>query len=236
MTNAGILAVKLAAGHMPTKLIKKQIAGNELRKKLLVAAIAAASANYTVVDKQPNRNRRQMKWNERVASLTAKEFEQRYRLDLEGFNQVLERIRPFLGPSHAHAPSQVPPELKLSMALRWMAGGSYLDIADLHGVEVSTFYKHLWTTIEAIDAAYELPLIAMLDNVEEGALGPLIDGFDEKSAGMIRGCFGAVDGLAVKIEKPQTADASAYYCRKGFYSVRHIPHRLPAKPLSLALI
>ena len=211
---------------MPSKLIKKQVAGNELRKKLLVAAIAAASANYTVVGKQPNKARRQMVWQERVASLSAKEFERRYRMDLEGFNQVLEKIRPAFGPMCENVPTQVPPELKLSMALRWMAGGSYLDIADLHGVDESTFYKHLWPTIEAIDAAYELPLLAMLDNVEAGSLGPLIDAFDEKSAGMIRGCFGALDGIAVKIEKPDTADAASYYCRKGFYSVRH-PHPHP---------
>jgi hypothetical protein len=204
---------------MPNKLIKKQVAGNELRKKLLIGIIAAASANHAI-DKRPNRARHQMVWEERVASLSDSEFEQRYRLDLEGFNQVLEKIRPALGRVHENVPTQVAPELKLSMALRWMAGGSYLDIADLHGVEVSTFYKHLWTTIEAIDAAYELPLLAMLDNIEQGSLAPLIDGFDEKSAGVIRGCFGAVDGLAVKIEKPDTVDASSYYCRKGFYSVR----------------
>ena len=205
---------------MPSKIIKKQASGYEMRHKLLLMALAASSADCTPINKQPNKARRQMVWEERVASLTPKEFERRYRMDLEGFNSVLEKIKPAFGPMRPNVPSQVAPELKLSMALRWVAGGSYLDIADLHGVEVSTFYQHLWTTLEAIDVAYELPLLSMLENVDEGALSPLIDGFDQKSGGIIRGCFGAVDGLAVKIAKPDSPDAASYYCRKGFHSVR----------------
>jgi hypothetical protein len=214
---------------MPTTktITKREVAQSfDMRKKLLIIALVASSASD--VERQPNRNRRQMVWSERVASLTAKQFRQRYRIDLEGFNQVLEKIRPAFPPMRANVPSQVPPELRLSMALRWMAGGSYLDIADLHGVAESTFFELLWETVEAIDKAYELPLLAQLERVEDGALEPLIEGFDRKSAGMIRGCFGAIDGLAVKIEKPDRADASSFYCRKGFYSVR--AHALLTSP------
>lgn len=210
---------------MPNKTIKKHIVESDRKKRLLITAMATTSQHVIVEDRQPNRSRHQMVWAERVASLTHKEFRQRYRMDLGGFNEVLEKIRPAFPPMRSNVPSQVPPELKLSMALRWMAGGSYLDIADLHGVAVQTFYACLWETIEAIDAAYELPLMRYLDQVEQGALEHLIEGFDRKSSGLIRGCFGAIDGLAVKIEKPDTADAGSYYCRKGFYSVRFYPSR-----------
>ena len=54
----------------------------------------------------------------------------------------------------------VPYSLRLSMALRYMAGGSALDIMYLHGVGRSTFYACLWPTLRAIDAglpAFSLP-------------------------------------------------------------------------------
>jgi hypothetical protein len=47
----------------------------------------------------------------------------------------------------------VSPELKLSMTLRWLAGGSYLDIYQMHGVSYTQFNKSLWMTIDAMNDA-----------------------------------------------------------------------------------
>jgi hypothetical protein len=112
-----------------SKTIKKHIAHNELRKQLLMASIISSDST---ADREKNRERQRMDWGERVDSLSESQFRQRYRMDQVGFDDVLEKIRPAFPPMCANVPSQVPPELKLSMALRWMAGGSYLDIADLH--------------------------------------------------------------------------------------------------------
>ena len=51
----------------------------------------------------------------------------------------------------------VSPELRLSMTLRWLAGGSYVDIAIIHGVAISTFYK---VAISSMSASYarDLPM------------------------------------------------------------------------------
>ena len=42
------------------------------------------------------------------------------------------------------------------MALRYLAGGSALDIMYLHGVGRSTFYACLWPTLRALDLSDNL--------------------------------------------------------------------------------
>ena len=87
-----------------------------------------------------------MVWTERVASLTKAQFIARYRLDLDGFNYLLERINHDhkLVRARANVKDQIAPELLLSMFLRWCAGGSYLDIVDLHGVAECHLCRRRW--------------------------------------------------------------------------------------------
>jgi len=166
-----------------------------------------------------------MVWAERVASLTPFEFRRRYHITLEGFNEILRDIENAMPRVPANMPKAVPNELKLSMALRWMAGGSYLDIADMHGVSDKTFYQHVWQVIEAVHKSYDLKLLELLkpENVRNGSLEKLAEGFDRKSPnGVMSGCIGALDGLAVKLEKralKDEGDKGKFYCRKGFYSL-----------------
>ncbi len=97
-----------------------------------------------------------MVWSERVAGepqkngrtlwikltdyvvLTPQEFKRRYRMNEETFNSIVERIREDIRDTHTgnlrSVNGEISPEIKLSMALRFLAGGSYMDIADLHGV------------------------------------------------------------------------------------------------------
>jgi hypothetical protein len=49
---------------------------------------------------------------------------------------------------------EIMPEIRLAITLRWLAGGSYLDICFAFGISRGTFYKDngvLWGTIGAID-------------------------------------------------------------------------------------
>jgi hypothetical protein len=49
-------------------------------------------------------------------------------------------------------------ELCLYATLRYLAGGSYLDICDVAGISTSSFYRVLWKTIAAIIRAPELEI------------------------------------------------------------------------------
>ena len=74
-----------------------------------------------------------MVWQDGVASLTADECKRTYRMSTATFNFVLERFRKRITPkapkkAHRDTHGPVPVDLLLSMTLRYLAGGSYLDI------------------------------------------------------------------------------------------------------------
>ncbi len=94
----------------------------------------------------PDKERTRMNWSERVATLTDAEFMRTYRVDKVLFNEILDNIHVCLEvaePAMARSSAPVSPELKLSMTLRWLAGGSYLDIYQLHGVSYTQFNNSL---------------------------------------------------------------------------------------------
>eukprot|EP00960_Hanusia_phi_P069685 767141-Hanusia_phi.AAC.16 len=71
------------------------------------------------------------------------------------FHTLLNHIRSDLQRSEKHAWSGCPngpisPELQLSMTLRWLAGGSYLDIHHFHGVSAASFWKVKDRVLESI--------------------------------------------------------------------------------------
>jgi hypothetical protein len=108
-----------------------------------------------------SRSRVRMDWEKRLASLTDAEFKRTYRMSKETFNMVLEKIRSEIeavNPNKArgdlHGP--VPAELVLSMTLRYLAGGSYLDIYQMHGVGRSTLFAAIPVVCKAIVATFPL--------------------------------------------------------------------------------
>ena len=114
----------------------------------------------------------------------------------------------------------ISPLWKLSCTLRYLAGGSYLDITRMHAISDRTFYGIVEQTIVAI-------LVHGSESMKYSfGLDDLIrkeNRFARKSGGAFRGCIGALDGLCVQIERPHPSDCgnnpSGYYTRKGFYSL-----------------
>ena len=80
----------------------------------------------------------------------------RYKLTKERFAWLSDKLDPFIGPKaggtgvvHRHACST---NIKLSITLRYLAGGDPTDIQDLHGCKKSTMFKHLWSKFWPHDA------------------------------------------------------------------------------------
>ncbi len=66
---------------------------------------------------------------------------------------------------------------------------------------------------EAIDEAYALPFSTSEEYLQETA-----EAFNKLTDGLLPGCVGALDGLAVKIEKPRGKDvpnSMQYFNRKS---------------------
>ena len=124
--------------------------------------------------RSPNRRRTRMVWEDQLAKLWDDEFRRCYRVDKTLFHEILAEIKEDITCKH---PSMVrnrviQPELKLSMALRYLAGGSYFDIYLHHGVSKSIFFECVWETIQAIDTHYNMsfPLDdpSALEKLEQG--------------------------------------------------------------------
>eukprot|EP00808_Paulinella_micropora_P023552 g82272.t1 len=161
-----------------------------------------------------------MDWSTRVDSFTHRGFKRRYRLSKQQFDDILSLLRPELEVACAktHSYAVVPPELQLSMTLRFLAGGSYLDIVDLHGVAESTFYKCIWRVILLINR--NIALGQSLKFPSESEFQCLAAVWQARSSvpDIFTGCILALDGIIFKIPCPQPHEVPnprAYYCRKG---------------------
>jgi hypothetical protein len=110
--------------------------------------------------------------------------------------------------------------------LRWLIGGSYLDICFAWGIGHSTFYHHdgiLWPTLEPIDAAYHLIGLPFNDPKQ---LEKLLEGFHSHSHGILDGFIIAKDGFAVKTQQPfekDTPKLKDYRFRKNGFVIIIIP-------------
>ena len=140
------------------------------RRQVLLAALCA---NAAPTPRRPKRARTLMDWRKRVESLTHHEFVERYRVDLQGFQEIVEKIRPFMPKEAKHVTAQIPLEVHLSATLRWCAGGVYQDQVDIHGLGRSTFFAVLKQVLRAVDLAYTLPLRGFLDDWNVAALSEI---------------------------------------------------------------
>jgi hypothetical protein len=97
------------------------------------------------------------------------------------------------------------PELCLFCTIRWLAGGSYLDIVDITGISVPSFYCIVWTTCKALSESPQLQL-KLPETPEECELAAA--GFRSISyKGAIPNCVGVLDGYLLKIDTPRKREA-----------------------------
>ena len=97
------------------------------------------------------------------------------------------------------------PELCLFCTLRYLAGGSYLDISDIAGISQSSFYRVVWKTITAIAKCSALRITFPKTNEE---IAGAIAGFTSISQdGAIHNCAGVVDGYLLRIRVPSKKEA-----------------------------
>jgi len=120
-------------------------------------------------------------------------FRRKYRMNKQAFFTLLDIIEHHL-PSTGekrNKPGGVPngvvtKEARLSMAIRYFAGGDPLDIADIHGVSPIEVVRSVWDVVDAIHLSPELK-ITFPETWEEQTETML--GFKSKSRIGIDCCF-----------------------------------------------
>jgi DDE superfamily endonuclease len=101
-----------------------------------------------------------------------------------------------------------------------LAGGLYLDVGPLFHVSTSHLYQIVDDFLQWIDQTLKFPLSIWLREGHWDKITSRANHFAEKTGGIFYGPFAALDGLAVRIKCPssaEVADPGNYYCRKGFY-------------------
>ena len=85
-------------------------------------------------------------WSERMR-LSDGAFRRRYRMPKETFTSLCGTLAGPMAEMHGmlghRIPHGVSVEVQVSVSIRWLAGGSYLDVADVHGVSDTTLYQSL---------------------------------------------------------------------------------------------
>ena len=193
------------------------LAGVMLLAAAAQVVLASKDPVYSIRVQPPRRIA--LKWEDRCALLNDRQFFARYRMTKEDFAELVDKCRPYLSLSNKAREDSVTPEIAVSITLRYLAGGQYCDICDVHNIRDSTFFSVKSRTLIALNKAL-VDEIRFPANDEERR--HVAAGFEEKSHGIMKGCIGALDGLAVAIKRPTAADCpnpASYRNRKDFYSV-----------------
>ena len=141
-----------------------------------------------------------------------------FRTDRLSFNTLLENLK-----SHSSYQRSsgflIHPAIKLGITLRFLAGGSYLDLTFAFEVPHNTIMKYIWEACEAIDASLNNINFPLGD--EEG-LRYLEQGFMRISGGVFQGTVAAGDGVVFRMQRPHReavdGDFVSFFTRKGYYA------------------
>ena len=134
----------------------------------------------------------------------------------ESFDKLLGYIRHDLMVNETMANQKggaIIPEMCLFCTLRWLAGGSHLDICDIVGISKSSFYRVVWKTIRSIVQAKALEIRFPTSSQElEQAMKCIASVSKQES---IQNCVGVVDGCLLRIRVPTVKEAGNV---KSFFS------------------
>jgi DDE superfamily endonuclease len=92
------------------------------------------------------------------------------------------------------------PEICVYCTLRYLAGGSYLDISDIAGISQSSLYRVVWKTISAIAKCTALRV--RFPKTQEELDASIVGFVSVSQDGAISNCVGVVDGYLLRIRVP----------------------------------
>ena len=146
-------------------------AANSYRRKRKHDETSSGTTNR---GRKPGANtikRQRLNIEEYIRTMPAREFRRRYRMDKASFYNLLDVISPHL-PSNGSVRKRgatpngiITHKARLSMALRYCAGGDPLDISHIHGVHSDEVLNSLWNVVDAVhkspalDIKFQQPIL-----------------------------------------------------------------------------
>jgi len=167
---------------------------------------------------------------DQMNQLTDSAFRRMFRVNRAVFEVLLNLVTPYFSNLNItramnSSGSHIPVVTRLAVSLRWLAGGSYLDLCFAWGVAASTFYHAngvLWPTLEALDKALDKSFPFGFPFGDEARLDELAEGFCVHSGGILDGCVLAMDGFGVATRAPFKSEVEApkdYRFRKSGFAI-----------------
>jgi hypothetical protein len=157
-------------------------------------------------------------------------FKRQLRMAQQSFEKLLSYIREDLEVNETMANLRggtILPEICLYVTLRWLAGGSYLDITDVAGISRPSFYRVLWKTCKAICNCPELAIIWPKTLADCQVAAANFADISRENA--ILNCVGVVDGYLLRINTPSKKEAGNV---KSFFSGHYQCHGLNVQAVS----
>ncbi|KAE9353657.1 hypothetical protein PF008_g4904 [Phytophthora fragariae] len=194
--------------------------GSDMELCDAVVCVAAAAEMLAVHEDYFCRQR--LIWSDHVQKLRReKQFARYYRMNEDAFDHLVAILQSDLRvdermPTRRTGGAPISAEVVLHCTLRWLAGGSYLDIHDVGHISVPSFYRCLHKRISAILASADLSidLPKSLNDIERAVAQFARCSTDN----MFDGCVGCIDGVLVRIKTPVKVETGCVRsCFSGHY-------------------
>jgi hypothetical protein len=149
----------------------------ELEIEDLVDCMESLLARHIREQRRLNRSlpveKRRIPWSHYVSQITSTHFRRMFRMTVDAFTVLCLRIEAKVGPdvfcSERHGKSQeehiipkISGEIKVAVATRMLAGGSYLDLVPLFQISTSHLYQVLDYFLHWVLKTFEFPLVGWL--------------------------------------------------------------------------
>lgn len=93
--------------------------------------------------------------------------------------------------------------VRLSVAIRYFAGGDPLDISLVHGISHSEVFRSVWFVVDAVHLCPELEIKFPTDHDRQRQIAK---DFQDKNKANFGNCVGAIDGILIWINRPSRKD------------------------------
>jgi hypothetical protein len=147
-----------------------------------------------------------------------------YRMEPSSFWKLCRLLKPFMVKEskkkcrNGAKNGLIPTPTKISVAIRYFAGGSPYDISLVHGISHTEVFRCVWTVVDAVNKCPTFAFGYPSSWVEQQSIA---DGFKEISRGIFDCCAGAIDGILVWIERPSNKHCELSECgTKKFFCGR----------------
>lgn len=213
--------------------LQDQLDAADVERRRRVVALAGVLASMDGGAQGPQgpkyKEESSFSWDDHVQRFTDVGFKKRYRLDWGAFNYLLELIRPDLEAGDERSKRnakctkhgvEILSEVKLAVALRYLAGGAPDDLRLIYHISEGYVYTCTWLVVDAVNRRLQIKF--PLDDPEK--LAVLESEFRAASIGGVwEGQVGCVDGVHFEMQAPSkrdVADPQKYHVmRKDCYAL-----------------